>query len=108
MKLNVFISNPRQVDRSMEFFFIIHNDDLEHSYIAIAMINGKMLSITIHLSPIPSSIPSTPDQGDVFLSDNHPMITEKDIPLATLAIARCGFGIASTEDTIFALGKLKD
>lgn len=94
----------RLVDRSIESLEITR-DYLEHSYIAIAIINGKMLSITIHLSTFPSSIPSTPDQGDVFLNDNHPMIMEKDMPLATLAIARCGFGIASTADTIFALGR---
>ena len=94
----------RLVNRSIESLEITHNY-LEHSYIIIAIINGKMLSITIHLSTLPSSIPSTPDQGDVFVSENHQVIMEKDMPLATLAIARCGFGIASTADTIFALGR---
>ena len=82
---------------------------LEHSYIAIAIVDGKMLSITIHLSPDVS------DHGDVFFTDqNHQQsnnhfhsysTSEKDIPLATLFTARCGFGIVATTDTIFALGR---
>jgi hypothetical protein len=91
---------------------------LEHSYIAIAIVKGKMLSIAIHLSSTSLSTPNTPDSGDILNADkvnddihlansSGPCLTiDKDIPLASLSTARCGFGITSTNDAIFALGIL--
>jgi hypothetical protein len=76
-----------------------------------------MLSIAIHISPVTPSTPHTPDNADLISTnkihdDNHHMTngfstgltTEKDIPFASLSTARCGFGIASTNETIFAVG----
>jgi hypothetical protein len=76
-----------------------------------------MLSIAIHISSVSLSIPSTTDNRDVMSidkvsDDNHqtngffgaPVTTDNDIPLASLLTARCGFGITSTNDTIFAVG----
>lgn len=112
-KRNVFIWNNLPVKHRHRLFSLREIFLLEYNYIAIAIVDGKMLSITIYLSPLSLSIPNTPDTGDVFLPDHYHqsnnhfqscLITEKDIPLATLSIARCGFGIVSTMKTIFALG----
>jgi hypothetical protein len=77
-----------------------------------------MLSIAIHLSSTSLSIPNTPDSEEILngdkLNDDHYLINcpgqcltiEKDIPLASLSSARCGFGITSTNDAIYALGRL--
>ncbi len=76
-----------------------------------------MLSIAIHMSPVPlSPSPNPSDNGDFMYTDkisddNHLtngfgscLTSDKDIPLASLSTARCGFGIISTNDTIFAVG----
>jgi hypothetical protein len=89
---------------------------LDHSYIIIAIIKGKMLSVAIHLSPVSSPTSNRIENGDsIFIDkigdDNHItngngpyLTTDKDIYLPLLSTARCGFGIASTNDTIFAVG----
>ena len=89
---------------------------LEHSYIAIAIVKGKMLSISIHTPSTSLSTPTTSENGDVMNTDkngddNHitsgsgPILTiDKDTPLASLSTARCGFGISSTNNAIFAVG----
>ncbi|CAF0897373.1 unnamed protein product [Adineta ricciae] len=90
----------------------------EHSYIAIAIVKGKLLSITIHVSPASSSVPNTPDTVDSLNGDRNGIdefhaingingsatIMDKDSHLASLSVARCGFGIVSTNDFIFAVG----
>lgn len=75
-----------------------------------------MLSIAIHISPVSLSIPNTPDIGDSVFTEkindeNHQtngfspfLTTDKDIPFASLSTARCGFGITSTNDSIYAVG----
>lgn len=70
-----------------------------------------MLSIAMHIS---LSAPNTPDINECPIIDKLHDITnstpiifnEKDIPLASLSTARCGFGIVSTDDTIYAVGQL--
>ena len=69
-----------------------------------------MLSIAIHIPSL--STPTTPDINEYPTVDKLYDITnltpnglnEKDTPLALLSTARCGFGIVSTNDTIYAVG----
>jgi len=90
---------------------------LEHSYIAIGIVKGKMLSIAIHMPAASVATLNIPENGDIVHADkngddNHitngfsgtSLTTEKDIPLASLSTARCGFGITSTNDAIFVVG----
>ncbi|CAF4814283.1 unnamed protein product [Rotaria sp. Silwood1] len=75
-----------------------------------------MLSITIHMSPSSLSTPNISENGHSMyidtIDDNYyvtnlfsPILTsDKDIPLASLSTARCGFGIISTNNTIFVVG----
>ena len=83
---------------------------LEYSYIAIAIVQGKMLSITIHLSLTSSSAPNTPDGAEILnpdkMNDDQLLTMDTDIPLASLSSARCGFGVTSTNDAIYALGRI--
>ncbi|CAF4599059.1 unnamed protein product [Rotaria sp. Silwood1] len=86
----------------------------DHSYIAIAIIKGKMLILSIHMS-LPSS-PSTPEINgstptDKTFDDNHsnpnsPILTfDKDVTFGSLLTARCCFGTASIDDMIYVVGK---
>jgi hypothetical protein len=90
---------------------------VEHSYIAIAIIKGKMLSIAIHTpSSVSTSTTHMLDTGDVtstekLIDESHSssgllslLINDKDVPLASLSTARCGFGITSINGVIFAVG----
>jgi hypothetical protein len=75
-----------------------------------------MLSVAIHMPSASGASPNVSENGDVFPTekigdDNHltngfglNLTSDKDIPLASLSTARCGFGITSTNDTIYALG----
>jgi hypothetical protein len=75
-----------------------------------------MLSIAIHLSSTSLSTPNTPESEEILNTNNDdhhltngvgPCLTiDKDIPLASLSSARCGFGITSTNDAIYALGMI--
>ena len=88
----------------------------EHSYIAVAIINGKMLTISIHMS-LPPSAPNTPDNHSVISTETPiddlnfhaihipELSLERDMPLAPLQTARCCFGLASFNDKIYAVGK---
>ncbi|CAF3078570.1 unnamed protein product [Rotaria sp. Silwood2] len=84
---------------------LIHIDQsTEYTYIAIAVVKGKMLSIAIHMSPSSLSTPNTSGNGHLIHTDNiddneyvtklfSPILTtDKEIPLASLSTARCGFG----------------
>lgn len=86
---------------------------LEHSYSAIAIVKGKLLSITIHVPPISVAFVPTPEVGDIVDGDEQhasngfttpSLPTEKDAHLASLSVARCGFGIVATSDSIYAVG----
>ncbi len=93
-------------------FSTIHFKD--HSYIAIAIIAGKILTVSVHIS-LPPSTPHTPEING-FLStekitdDCHPnpinpiLTLDKDIALGSLLTARCCFGIASINETIYVVG----
>ncbi len=75
-----------------------------------------MLSISIHISSVPLSTPEITDNIDFMstnkINDDHHqtngfgpcLTTDKDILLASLSTARCGFGITSTNDAIYAVG----
>lgn len=78
-----------------------------------------MLSITIHIPAVSLSTLNTPENGDntvIYIDkngdDNHiingnggPILTiDRDISMASLSTARCGFGIISTNDAIYAVG----
>lgn len=71
-----------------------------------------MLSIAIHIPSTTLSTPVTPDISEYPTIDKLYDVTnltpngfnEKDTPLALLSTARCGFGIVSTNDTIYAVG----
>jgi len=76
-----------------------------------------MLSISIHISSVPLSTSETTDNIDFMstnkINDDHHhqtngfgpcLTTDKDILLASLSTARCGFGIISTNDAIYAVG----
>ena len=90
---------------------------LEYSYIAIAIIKGKMLSVAIHVPPSASSPSSALENGDANHvekngDDTHStnpanslLNSDKETPLASLSTARCGFGITSTHETIYAVGR---
>ncbi|CAF3649637.1 unnamed protein product [Adineta steineri] len=95
---------------------LIHmSQSSEHSYIAIAIIKGKMLSISIHMS-VGSSSPNTPEKNNISpmekitADDNQanvmsPILTyDRDITLGLLSTARCCFGIASIDDNIYVVG----
>ncbi|CAF1194991.1 unnamed protein product [Adineta steineri] len=97
--------------------FIHIAQSTEYSYIAIAIVKGKMLSVAIHIPPVSSSTVNTPEIGDTLHTDRNgddhymgngisgPILTtDKDIPLASLTTARCGFGVISTIDSIYAVG----
>ena len=88
----------------------------DHSYIAIAIVKGKMLAISIHMSP-PSSNPTTPDHSTVgslekpaddqcAIRPNSPVPSlDTGVSLAPLLTARCCFGIASINETIYVVGR---
>jgi len=87
----------------------------DHSYIAIAIITGKMLIISIHISLSSSSGPHIPENNgfisteknsdDIHSNSINPILTfDKDISLGSLLIARCCFGIASLNDIIYVVG----
>ena len=92
---------------------------LEYSYIAIAIIKGKMLSVAIHVPSCAFSSASVLENGDTAHAekngdDTHPsnptsslLNSDKEIPLASLSTARCGFGITSTDETIYAVGRCR-
>jgi hypothetical protein len=65
--------------------------------------------------PLPISIPQTPENNGSFfteksLDDTYSntttpiLIFDKDIPLGSLLTARCCFGTASSDDTIYVVG----
>jgi hypothetical protein len=73
-----------------------------------------MLAISIHIS-LPTSGPLTPEQiiatpiekvaGDNQSNTTSPILTvDKDITLGSLLTARCCFGIASINDSIYVVG----
>lgn len=82
---------------------------LDYSYIAIAIVKGKMVSVSIHARVNSSSVPSTPEHGDnpmaeKNLDENH-VNSEKDVQFALLSTPRCGFGLTTANKKIYALGK---
>ncbi|CAF3483448.1 unnamed protein product [Rotaria sp. Silwood1] len=109
-------SNITNILQTLETKLIHIDQSTEYTYIAIAIIKGKMLSITIHMSPSSLSTPNISENGHSMyidtIDDNYyvtnlfsPILTsDKDIPLASLSTARCGFGIISTNNTIFVVG----
>jgi len=120
MKQKLFILVNQQVwFQFYSFYSLEFHSVLEYSYIAIAIIKGKMLSIAIHTPPTSLSTPNTSENGDIIYSDkinddHHltngscPILTtDKDISSASLTTARCGFGIISTDDAIYAVGMFK-
>ncbi|CAF0889575.1 unnamed protein product [Rotaria sordida] len=110
------ISNVTNNLQTFETKLIHIDQSTEYSYIAIAIIQGKMLSVAIHMSPSSLSTPTISENGPLThtnsTNDNtyvanlfSPILTsDKDIPLASLSTARCGFGITSTNNTIFVVG----
>lgn len=115
---NLYIPETKLIhmSHSSGSFFSLHTSSsidpfiLEHSHIAIAIITGKMLILSIHTS-IPSPISSTPEMNEIITTDtiyqnlSTPILTvEKDIPLGSLLTARCCFGSASYNDRIYVVG----
>lgn len=86
---------------------------LEHNYIALAIITGKMLVISIHLS---TSNPHTPEHNSLSPAEKSPednrttpiLLAEKDFPLGSLQTARCCFGITTINEKIYIIGRLID
>lgn len=87
----------------------------EHNYVAIAIVKGKMLTIAIHASASPPALLASEIDDSAsadITTDNSPAIdllsqnsaNEKDIPISSLSRGRSGFGIVSTNSTIFVLG----
>ena len=94
---------------------ILKSNFIEQSYIALAIVKGKLLSIAIHIPPVSSSITNTIELDNIpngirnGNDDHHgsngvTLMTEKDVSLASLSVARCGFGCVSNNDFIFAIG----
>ncbi|CAF3458633.1 unnamed protein product [Rotaria socialis] len=86
----------------------------DHSFIAIAIIKGKMLILSLHMSLSPSS-PTTPELNvgvplEKTYDENHsngnsPILTiDNDIEFGSLVTARCCFGTASIGDKIYVVG----
>jgi hypothetical protein len=79
-----------------------------------------MLSIAIHTPQASTSTPNTSENGDIIhtdkIGDDHHLTngcsavltTDRDIASASLSTARCGFGIISTADAIYAVGMFCD
>ena len=83
---------------------------LEHNHIALAMINGKLMTISLHLSHSLSNS-STPERNSSCSStekspeDIQPAyFTEKDRSLARLLTPRCCFGTIVFNETIYIIG----
>jgi hypothetical protein len=87
----------------------------EHSYIVVAIIKNKMLSISIHMS-LPTATPNTPDKISFTplerIADENqtnlssPILTaEKNSTFGSLLTARCCFGIASMDEHIYVVGQ---
>ncbi len=86
----------------------------DHSYIAIAIITGNMLAISIHIS-LSSSSPTTPEINGFTSTEkladeccpntiNSILIVDKNITLGSLLTSRCCFGAASLNDIIYVVG----
>ncbi|UJR37422.1 hypothetical protein I4U23_030125 [Adineta vaga] len=107
-------SNTSTNSHATEVKLIHISQSSDHSYIAIAIIKGKMLSISIHIS-VPPMTPSTPDKINIIplerMADENqinpigPTLTcDKNIALGSLLTARCCFGTASIDDYIYIVG----
>ncbi|CAF2445769.1 unnamed protein product [Rotaria sp. Silwood2] len=111
---NNLISNTIMNSHTPETKLIHFSQSNDHSYIAIAIIKGKMIILSIHMSS-PSPSPSTPDSNgatpiDKTFDDNQsntnsPILTfDKDIAFGSLLTARCCFGTVSINDMIYVVG----
>ena len=78
------------------------------------MITGKMLTVSMHMS-LPPSTPHTPEMNGFLSTEKHTddnysnaispvLAVDKDIALGSLLTARCCFGTASIDDTIYIVG----
>lgn len=75
-----------------------------------------MLSVAIHMAPSTMNTPNIPETGESTLAETStdepylsngtgPMLsTDKEITLASLSTARCGFGLTSDQEIIYAVG----
>ena len=76
------------------------------------MITGKILTISIHLSPSSLSNPSTPDKTscsstEKISEEQCPILfPEQDIRLPVLLTPRCGFGTVVYNGMIYIIGKI--
>ncbi|CAF2037873.1 unnamed protein product [Rotaria magnacalcarata] len=107
---------PSNITNNLQTFetTLIHIDQsTEYSYVAIGIVKGKMISISIHLSSSLTSTPITSENGHTFHTDDNDHIENhtspvlpihKEIPLASLSIPRCCFGVISTNNKIFVVG----
>lgn len=87
----------------------------DHSYIAVAIVKSKMVSIAIHMS-LPTPSPHTPDKLvftplERIADETQPVVAtpvlagEKNSGLGSLVTARCCFGIASMEKNVYVVGQ---
>ncbi|CAF1096974.1 unnamed protein product [Didymodactylos carnosus] len=111
--VNPRLRKPSDVHNETHLIHIEQPTD--HSFVAISIVNGKMLIISIHLQhqeqslTIPSGTEPTSrkySNEDLSHHQNGNIIADKELMLACLTTPRCGFGIAKTafSNTIYAIG----
>ncbi|CAF1047277.1 unnamed protein product [Rotaria sordida] len=108
------LSNTIMNSHTPETKLIHMSQSNDHSYIAIAIIKGKMSILSIHmsLSPSPTAIennlvvPIEKTFDDSHSNTTSPILMfDKDITFGSLLTARCCFGTGSINDMIYVVGK---